>query len=433
MISNEQQQQHAECLKSELDLFLKPPAQISHVDARWVENLPVVDPTQSGPIIFNIPGSDGSYTDLASSYLKLRFKIKNADGTDIAPDVECGPINLTLHSLFQQIDLYLNDKQISDGSATYPYRAYIESLLSYGHDAKHSQLQGSLFYKDTPKFMNSTKPAENDGLRIRSNYAKKGVDLFGKLHLDIFNQPRYLINAVNIHLKLIKAKPEFVLMWTNPNKQFTYEISECAFVTRKVQITDAIRLAHENVLVSRSNCLYPINRVQIGVHSLSSGIYQFEKDNLFHGIIPSRVTLGFTSAKAFNGTRDSNPYTFSDFNVSSIDFLINDKSVAPMSLNIADNKNGSAFVNLFQSTHMFGRNEGNSLTREEFDHGSTIFCFECSPDLGDVSTLYRKGNTKLSVKFSEPTPEVISLIILSETDQLIQIASNRSVMTDFSV
>jgi hypothetical protein len=32
----------------------------------------------------------------------------------------------------------------------YPYRAYIETLFSYGPAAKESQLTGVMWYKDTP-------------------------------------------------------------------------------------------------------------------------------------------------------------------------------------------------------------------------------------------------------------------------------------------
>ena len=54
-----------------------------------------------------------------------------------------------LHSLFQQVDVSLDDVQVSQSAGTYAYRAYIESLLSYGPQAKTSQLTAALYYKDT--------------------------------------------------------------------------------------------------------------------------------------------------------------------------------------------------------------------------------------------------------------------------------------------
>jgi hypothetical protein len=37
---------------------------------------------------------------------------------------------------------YLNEKLVSPPTSMYPYRAYIETLLSYGPAAKESQLTG---------------------------------------------------------------------------------------------------------------------------------------------------------------------------------------------------------------------------------------------------------------------------------------------------
>jgi hypothetical protein len=48
----------------------------------------------------------------------------------------------------------------------YPYRAYIETLLSYGPAAKESQLTGVMWYKDTPGHQDKTAAA-NKGFTSR--------------------------------------------------------------------------------------------------------------------------------------------------------------------------------------------------------------------------------------------------------------------------
>jgi len=45
-----------------------------------------------------------------------------------------------MHSLFWQVDISLNGTQVTATTNTYPYRAMMETLLSYGDDAKKSQL-----------------------------------------------------------------------------------------------------------------------------------------------------------------------------------------------------------------------------------------------------------------------------------------------------
>jgi hypothetical protein len=49
--------------------------------------------------------------------------------------------------LFSDVSVSLNEKLVSPPTSLYPYRAYIETLLSYGPAAKESQLTGVMWYK----------------------------------------------------------------------------------------------------------------------------------------------------------------------------------------------------------------------------------------------------------------------------------------------
>ena len=53
-----------------------------------------------------------------------------------------------MHSLFNQVDVFFNQKPISPSSA-YAYRAYIGTLLNYGPSAKTSHFTSVLWYGDT--------------------------------------------------------------------------------------------------------------------------------------------------------------------------------------------------------------------------------------------------------------------------------------------
>ena len=68
-----------------------------------------------------------------------------------------------MHSLFSQIDVSLNGTLVTPSTNTYAYRAYIETLLSHGAEAKNSQLTSALWYKDTAGHMGAIDD-ENKGL-----------------------------------------------------------------------------------------------------------------------------------------------------------------------------------------------------------------------------------------------------------------------------
>ena len=108
-------------------------------------------------------GSDGSRTlricrqwgggwihRLANTYLFVEAQIVADDDTALDAGADVGPVNVWMHSLFSDVSVSLNEKLVSPPTSLYPYRAYIETLLSYGPPAKESQLTGVMWYKDTP-------------------------------------------------------------------------------------------------------------------------------------------------------------------------------------------------------------------------------------------------------------------------------------------
>ena len=128
-----------------MDLFSVPPTQTSMEQGSWVEYHPLTTVTDGSPIEFDISGTGEDYVDFSNTMLYVKTKITANDGTDLANDAAVGPTNLFLHSLFAQVDIALNGTLIT---ASYPYRAMLETLLSYGEDAKKTQLTSSLYYKD---------------------------------------------------------------------------------------------------------------------------------------------------------------------------------------------------------------------------------------------------------------------------------------------
>ena len=96
-----------EGVESELDLFAVPQKSID--DGRWVEHQPLTPLDSGGPIEFMLPGTGYAYLDLANTYLLIRAKAVRGVGADRAADTQVAPVNNWLHSLFSQVDVYLND------------------------------------------------------------------------------------------------------------------------------------------------------------------------------------------------------------------------------------------------------------------------------------------------------------------------------------
>ena len=146
-----------------------PPTQTSIEYGNYVEYNTLSSITDSGPIEFDVSSNGQNYLDFANTQLLVKSKITRGNGDDITDADHVGGVNLFLRSLFQQVDISLNDVQVSQSTRTYSYRAYIESLLSYGPQAKTTLLTASLYYKDTAGNMNRPNLAtltRGDELRI---------------------------------------------------------------------------------------------------------------------------------------------------------------------------------------------------------------------------------------------------------------------------
>ena len=285
-------EQSCECTKSELDLFSIPPTQTSIENGSWVEYHPLSTLNDTSPIEFEINGSGEDYIDFANSYLHVRAKITKPNGDDIDDNAAVGPVNLFLHSLFSQVDVSLNGTQITSSMNTYPYRAMIETLLSYGGDAKESQLTSELFYKDTAGKMDAVdfqEAVRNSGLYKRSRFTNLSaeVDMMGRLHSDIFFQERYILNEVATKIKLVRSKKEFVLMSA---ANFLVKIVSAVMYVRKVKLSPSVFLAHAKAL-ERANAKYPIRRVICKSFTVPAGFLDVSQEKLFSGQMPSRFVV----------------------------------------------------------------------------------------------------------------------------------------------
>jgi len=197
-------EQSCECTKSELDLFSVPPTQISMEQGKWIEYHPLTTVADGWPIEFDVGASGEDYIDFANTMLYVKAKITWAEGTNLAVDSPIGPSNLFLHSLFSQVDVSLNGTFITAPTNTYPYRAMMETLLSYGEDAKRTQLTSGLFNKAGAGRMDSVDLADNatnDNLvkRRALGLESRTFDMMGRLQRNVQSRIKY---AMHISLKL---------------------------------------------------------------------------------------------------------------------------------------------------------------------------------------------------------------------------------------
>lgn len=423
-----------ECLKSELELFSLPPTQTTIEGSHTVYYKPISSLTDDSPIEFVVPGQGDEYIDLAHTMLSMRVKIevpKTEETTKV------GPINNLLHSMFNQIDVFLNQKLVSPPNNAYAYRAYIETLLNYGPAAKSSHLSSVLWYNDTAGKMDGVDDS-NTGLNNRRTVIgdDRTVDLLGHLHCDIFNQERFLLNGVEMRLRLVRTSNAFCLMTSS--KEPKISIVEASLLVRRVKVAPGILLAHARALC-KSTAKYPLTRVEVKAISLHAGVHGDTLDNVILGQLPKRIIIGFVDNKAFNGDRKLNPFNFQNYGINYLSLYADGLQIPSRPLQPDFEKSSlyvDAYQTLFSGTGVHFLNEGNCITRTSYPYGYCLFAFDLTPDLSANSNthwnLVRHGSVRIEVRFNEALTSTVNCIVYAEYDNVLEIDSSRQVIVDFS-
>ena len=303
----------------ELDLESVPPLQIGVIDDYLVCTGPKSGPESGGHLEFLIPASGDDYLDLSHCYLYLKCPVLKDDGTAIeslkanntcGEDASLAPVNLLFHSLFRQLDLVMNDALVATSGYTYPYRAYLMTLLSYGRDAKETWLNHLEGWCTDETGKCDTQ--DNTGLlRILNS---KSFDFKGRLHLDMLLQERLLPNNVNVRLVLSRSRPAFHFMDFAGKSAYHVHIEDAILEVHNVKVAPSEQLLLKKVFTA-SGAKYPLAHVVTRPFTLAAGASTADVDALFTRQIPTKVIIGLVNNEAFVGSWTKSPFNFAHMNL----------------------------------------------------------------------------------------------------------------------
>ncbi|XP_053391890.1 uncharacterized protein F54H12.2-like [Mercenaria mercenaria] len=433
------EEKFSEGLVSELALFDLPSTQTSVTDVYYEEIRPISQLSDSAsPIEFRIGGQNSmDYLDMKGTQLYVKLRVKTAAGANLVAQ-KVGPANLFLQALFSSTEVTLQNK--ATVTANYnPYRAYIQTILNNGQDAT-SQLQSQLFYMDTPGKHAVTDPGgANMGLYERAKLiaTSKTLDLQGPIFHDYFSLERYLLNQVDVKVKLYRSSPDFCLVSSESSPAFKIEIEDIYILARKIRVNPAVIYGHADIL-KNTNAKYPYTRVECRSQSVASGSTSFHWENILQNQRPNKVVIGFVKSKTVSGDYGTNPFNFENCNIQSIYLYADGLPVGgnPLKLDfneVTGQSNIRAYVNTFTATGKWRQpDEGNQLSREQFNAGTTMFVFQLEPNFdhhGEYLSLVKTANVKLDVQFSAPLSESVSCLVYSEMSGYFELNKERDIIT----
>jgi hypothetical protein len=416
-------------MPQELDYLLEEPMQKEILDA-WHEEQMVTDSEVDGKnVLLMIPQSN-DYTALHESYLMITCKVTKPKGAACDSAAQSNPdkvciVNNFAQSLWRNVKIEINGKEVEDTHGLHPYRAYFESLFS--HQAfvldKRKGLIG--WTKDTAgKFDKNLYGGGNTGMDARTApfLSSAEVTLVCKPACDLMREKLYLPPNMTISVRLERAPNNFVLIAGAEATEYEVHLTSMKFFVRRIKIRPEVSVAHKMLFAS-----LPENRLRIPARRTTVSKFVVNKDVKYaqHALfqnctLPDRILVAFISKTASGGLYTENPFNLMNKNVEEIYLTVNSKQYPRVKYSPDFTKKNGYIREYYETLEFFGAHEGNTtldLTYEDYAGGFTVFPFCLSPrrENGTLLGEQQTGIATLTINFREALTDVCEIIVLAET------------------
>ena len=210
------------------------------------------------------------------------------------------------------------------------------------------------------------------------------VEMVGRLHVDLFLQDRFMINGVDVKIRLVRNRDAFALMARGGDPQYNICIVDSILFAKKATLIPTVHMAHIKAL-DKSTVKYPMRSVDCKVYCIPTGANSNTYENLFLGTLSKRLVLCCIDNDAYNGSYAKNPFHAKNNDINVFAVYVDGRQVPakPLQPDFGNNLFVRSYLNLFTSTGKMWQDEGNGLTRSDFRHGYTFFGFDLTTDACD--------------------------------------------------
>jgi hypothetical protein len=421
-------------MNSSLDLFSKPKLASNVLKTEEMFFMPVTSLSEKNSMEFQISSLSDLYLDLSSCALKLNFQIvkKNGEPIDSYETAEengnrIGVENCFLHALIKQVNLSMNGKNIQNVDNLYTFRSYMETLLNFSEESKKSQLKNILFDGDEcpENFLTNAGWIQ----RSKDLASSKINEVYGKLHCDMLNQPLYLLNNVDLRIKLTLNSEEFYMLCEKSESDCCVKILDARLYIKAITLNPALLLSHQ-LLLEENSMSYFYKKVEMKTFTLYPGTQSCNLHNVSMGTLPRRLFFAMVDDECFSGVKNKPSLNFKHNFITSVVVSCN-SSQTPLDPIVMDFKNNiysRAYSTLFSSVGLFYTHASHLITKSMFSNGFFIIGI----DLQDSHTqiggiLQNQGNISLNATFAEKLKATTTAICYLEYAGCAQIDKNRNI------
>ena len=274
-----------EVASSSFDLFSPIEIENSISNATKIVTRPIATTNSRGPFKFVFPADPEKWSNCESLRLSGNVKIlrKKDDGSIENFKLnysEVSTVNNFFQSLFSSVVCTLNGVEITDPSGNwYPYKAYLETLLSYSKSTKEGRLQTTCFYQDDPtKFDEigavdqagkTTTSSSNSGYTFRKFFFDKSEKRYFNipLHSDICTPRKYLPPNTKLEFEFHRTPDDFSILSPYDSNTCQIHIEDLTLSLTRYTPAPSIRNYHMSQLSKTKRQIIPIDRSLIKTYT----------------------------------------------------------------------------------------------------------------------------------------------------------------------
>ena len=244
------------------------------------------------------------------------------------------------------------------------------------------------------------------------------------LLLGICQQPKYLLNGVDVQIKMYPARPEFCLMSPTADANYRVEVVQAALRVCKVLPIPEIMLAHAET-IREHPAEYFYKRSELRSFQISKGMFSFNLEDLFQSQIPNKIVIGFVKSSTYAGSYGSNPFNFESFGLNQLTAYVDDVSVPGKSLRFSFSNSDylEGYASLFDEEDG-GQETVPNISRLEYPLGYCLFAFSLSPNLPATNV----ANVKVAGVFDKPLDENVTILVYGDFNSMLKVDNARSIL-----
>ena len=225
-----------------------------------------------------------------------------------------------MHSIFSNVEVYINNQQIYNSNGLYAHKSDISNHFKGAvFEYKGVLLCEGYDYEELlDEFMEAPLSEPFFTSRMKMLIRPDGFMLYGKMGADFFSTSELLFPDMKIRLRLIRARHNFLM--NSDNLNVSLGIVDCSLYNRRIALKDDYHKKRMDMLAYTPvafNYWETLEKTFI----IPARQNQFIQEHIFNGAPIRRFGIAMNTNFTFTGSYTENPFWYQQFDLRQIRVL----------------------------------------------------------------------------------------------------------------